>query len=74
MRLLPLVFISVCAAAATVPDRYLVQLAGDPAATQAVRLGHRPHASDPEFRARTATLKQQCLRAAKTQNSVLTLY
>ena len=70
MRLLALVFVSVCAVAATIPDRYLVQLAGDPAATQAARLGHRPNASDPEFRARAVALKQQHLqmRAALESN------
>ena len=62
MRLLALIFISVCAIAATVPDRYLVQLAGEPAAAQAVQRGHRPHTSDPEFRARVTALKQQHLQ------------
>src|SRR5437763_1263451 len=62
MRLLALIFISVCAIAATVPDRYLVQLAGEPAAAQAVRRGHRPHTSDQEFRARVITLRQQHLQ------------
>src|SRR5260370_763445 len=70
MRFLSLAFISVCAVAATVPDRFLVQLAGEPAATHSVRLGHRPHASDPEFRARVSALKQQHLqmRAALESN------
>ena len=62
MRFLSLVFISVCAVAATVPDRYFVQLDGDPAALHAVRLGHRARATDPEFRARVSALKQQHLQ------------
>ena len=47
---------------AVVPDRFIVQLEGDPAATHAVRLGHRAHATDPEFRARLAALSQQHVR------------
>ena len=62
MRFLTLVFISVCAVAATVPDRFLVQLSGDPAAIHAVRRGHRAAASDPEFRARVSELKRQHLQ------------
>ena len=69
MRFLSLAFISVCSVAATVPDRFLVQLAGEPAATHSVRLGHRPHASDPEFRARVFALKQQHLQMRATLES-----
>jgi hypothetical protein len=62
MRFLPFVFMSVCAVAATVPDRFFVQLDGEPAAAHAVRMGHRAHAADPEFRARVSALKQQHLQ------------
>lgn len=50
----------------TVPDRYILELAGEPAAAHAVRMGHRPHSSDSEFRARTATLRQQHAQMRKT--------
>ena len=59
MRLLSVLFMSVCAVAATVPDRYIVQLAGEPAAAHAVRLRHRAQATDAEFRVRVSELKQQ---------------
>ena len=70
MRLFSILFFSVCAIAANVPDRFFVQLAGEPAATHAVRLGHRAHSADPEFRARVSILKQQHLqmRAALESN------
>ena len=61
MKFLCLIFMSVCAVAATVPDRFLVQLAGEPAAKQAA-LGHRSHATDPALRARVSALKQQHLQ------------
>ena len=63
MKFLSLVFTSVCAVAATVPDLFFVQLAGDPAAVHAVRFRHRPQATDSEFRARVSALKQQHLQA-----------
>src|SRR5579864_2465063 len=62
MRIVFIFFLGVCAFAATVPDRFFVQLDGEPAATQAVRLGHRAHSADPEFRARVSALKQQHLQ------------
>lgn len=45
--------------AATVPERYLVELEGDPAAVHAVKRGHAVRSYDPEFRSRLATLRQQ---------------
>ena len=62
MKSLCLIFVSVCAVAATVPDRFFVQLAGEPAATHTVRVGHRAPAADTAFRARVSALKQQHLR------------
>ncbi len=62
MKFLCLILMSVCAGAATVPDRFLVQLAGQPAASFASRQGRRSETSDPEFRARVSTLKQQHLQ------------
>jgi minor extracellular serine protease Vpr len=62
MKFLCLISMSICAIAATVPDRFLVQLSGEPAATHAVRVGHRAPAADPAFRARVSALKQQHLR------------
>ena len=61
MKFLCLVFISVYAVAATVPDRFIVQLAGEPAAIHAVP-GRRVRAADPEFRARLSALKRQHLQ------------
>ena len=49
----------ISAIAATVPDRYLVELAGEPAALHAAKRGHRARAADPEFRTGTATLLDQ---------------
>jgi len=50
------------ATAAIVPDRFILQLEGDAAATHAIRLGHRAYASDPEFSARMTTLREQHAR------------
>jgi len=62
MKSLCLIFVSVCAVAGTVPDRFFVQLAGEPAATHTVRLGHGAPTADTAFRARVSALKQQHLR------------
>ena len=59
MRLFPVLFLSVSAVAATVPDLYIVQLDGDPAAIHSVRRGHSARSNDPEFRARIGSLRQQ---------------
>ena len=61
MKFLCLICMNACAIAATVPDRFLVQLTGEPAATRAA-LGRRSGASDPAFRARVSALKQQHLQ------------
>ena len=47
------------ASAATVPERYLVELDGDPAAVHAAKRGHAARRYDPEFRSRLAVLRQQ---------------
>ena len=54
-----LFLVPLLAAAATVPDRYIVELAGEPAAAYAVRLGHRAHSSDAMFAARADAIRQQ---------------
>src|SRR5260370_237416 len=45
-----------------VPDRYIVELSGEPAAAYAVRLGHRAHFADAEFQVRAAAIREQHLR------------
>lgn len=50
------------ALAATAPDRYILQLSGEPAAAAAVRAGQRAQSADPQFRARTDALLQQHAR------------
>jgi hypothetical protein len=51
--------ISAQAFAATVPNRYIVQLSGEPAATHAASRGHRAFSADPEYRAQLAVLQRQ---------------
>ncbi len=42
-----------------VPDRFIVELSGEPAASYAARRGHRAHASDSVYRARKEEIRAQ---------------
>jgi subtilisin family serine protease len=57
-----LLFTALHVAAQALPDRYIVELDGEPAAAYAVRLGHRAHSADSAFRSRAAALQQQHAR------------
>src|SRR5579864_2355778 len=50
------------ALAQVVPDRYILELAGEPAAAYAVRLGHRAHSADATFQSRVTALNQEHAR------------
>ena len=52
-------FLAINAGAQQIPDRFILQLSGESAAAYAVRLNHRPHATDAMFRSRVAALKLQ---------------
>jgi minor extracellular serine protease Vpr len=59
-------FTALSVAAQVLPDRYIVELTGEPAAAYAVRLGHRAHSDDAEFRARVSVLQQQHVQMRRT--------
>ncbi len=65
-RLAVLVFLVFPAVAATVPDRYIVELSTEPAAVAAARQGHRTRAADAVFRARAAAIatEHQAMKTA----------
>jgi minor extracellular serine protease Vpr len=63
---LALCTLALAASAQVVPDRYILQLSGEPAAAYANRLGHRAHSADSIFRSRVATLQQQHARIRQT--------
>jgi len=48
--------------AQVVPDRYILELTGEPAAAYAVRLGHRAHFADATFQSRVTALNQEHAR------------
>ncbi len=64
--LVPLLVLAVEATAQVVPDRYILELSGEPAAAYAVRLGHRAHSADSVFRSRVAGLQQQHAQMRQT--------
>jgi subtilisin family serine protease len=68
---IPFLFLA-CAApffAQVVPDRYIVELSGEPAAPYAAKRGHRAHTSDSVYAARVAEIRTQhnTARAAAEQ-------